>query len=37
MLMLNSSPLQESLLPLRRRPPAFLLPEDPSLEELAQH
>ena len=37
MFMLNPSPLQESLLPIRRRPPALLLPEDPSLEELAQH
>jgi hypothetical protein len=37
MLMLNPSLLHEPLLPIRHRPPSFLLPEDPSPEELAQH
>src|SRR5215510_6137791 len=33
----NSSPFPESFPAIHRRPPAFLLPEDPSLEELALH
>src|SRR5262245_12122383 len=37
MLMRNSSPFPEPFPSLHRRPPAFLLPEDPSREELAQH
>jgi TnpA family transposase len=37
MLMRNPSPLHETLLPMRRRPQSFILPQDPSPEELAQY
>jgi TnpA family transposase len=33
----DTTMLQETSLPFRRRPPAFVLPTDPSEEELAQH
>jgi Domain of unknown function (DUF4158) len=37
MMTADPTKLQETGLPFRRRPPALVLPDDPSPEELAQH